>query len=81
MIVPKSGLKSELMPNCETKGCEMLSRFHGFGHDFCWGCYSRWMGNFILTSQERYDIDSHLTNGGVCVDTKGQMQLDLRVEN
>lgn len=34
------------MPECEIKGCELSSQFHGFGHDFCWQHYSAWLVNW-----------------------------------
>lgn len=30
-------------PMCDTKGCDNISSFHGFGVDKCWSCYPRFM--------------------------------------
>ncbi len=32
-----------VMTKCEIKGCELVSKFHGFGHDYCWLHYSQFM--------------------------------------
>jgi hypothetical protein len=46
-------------PMCDTKGCETISSFHGFGRDVCWQCYARLLENggfYHLTQGERERI-------------------------
>jgi hypothetical protein len=40
-------------PMCDSRGCESVSNFHGFGRDVCWSCYSR-----LLTSGGFYSLTS-----------------------
>jgi hypothetical protein len=72
------------LPECEVVGCELAAMFHGFGHDFCWCHYSKWITRFSLTpspdTSTMLPSNPPLTIGENSVGHEGQMRLDLREE-
>jgi hypothetical protein len=50
-------------PKCETKGCDLESRFHGFGHHFCWVCYGRWLSEVVNTKPMDGSYQINLSDG------------------
>jgi len=63
---------------CDTPGCEMVSNFHGFGRDVCWGCYSRMMVSPYRKEDCIVAQKEDLTENNFYVDGTVQLRLDLR---
>ena len=68
-------------PMCDSKGCESVSNFHGFGRDVCWSCYARLItscGFYHLTRSYRESTmrepEASLTTKKSC-GREGQMEL------
>lgn len=49
---------SDSYPKCEIRGCELQSKFAGFGHFFCWNHYSNWMRGLFAHSSPNHGMDS-----------------------
>lgn len=64
-----SDIKFSGRPKCDTPGCDLVSNFHGMGHDWCWGCYSR---NII--SWTKQPVSSIIE-----IDCQGSQQLELNL--
>ncbi len=60
-----------IMTKCEIKGCELVSKFHGFGHDYCWQHYSSFMLNPYRPVEVEAAEAHRLENPSLAINSSG----------